>query len=200
MGSASPPYQMRVMLTYLLMELSPSWGAANCAATRELLSILWNPKVHYRVHKSPPLVHILSHINLIHTIPSHLSKIHFNFVHPPTSWSSQWMRIMLPRLNAWSLLHDKELRHVQMNLTWKLQWYYFGHFTSYNLSKWKIKEFDRSSFCYRDQESLSLSFDRALDLFLSPLGSVISFKDFVNNWWRKFQGITLLQSSICFID
>jgi hypothetical protein len=26
----------------------------------------------------------------IHTIPSYLSKIHFNIVHPPTSWSSQW--------------------------------------------------------------------------------------------------------------
>jgi hypothetical protein len=36
--------------TYLLMELSPSWEATNCAATQELPSILWNPKVHHRVH------------------------------------------------------------------------------------------------------------------------------------------------------
>jgi hypothetical protein len=29
-----------------------------------------------------------SQINPVHTIPSYLYKIHFNIVHPPTSWSS----------------------------------------------------------------------------------------------------------------
>jgi hypothetical protein len=62
------------------MELSPSWEAANCATTQELPSILWNPKVHYRVHKSPALVPVLSQINPIYTIPSYLSTIHFNIV------------------------------------------------------------------------------------------------------------------------
>jgi hypothetical protein len=75
-------------LTHSLMELSLFWEAANCAATQEFLSVLWNPKVHYRVQKSPPLVPILSQIDLIHNIPSYLSKIHFNIVRPPTSWSS----------------------------------------------------------------------------------------------------------------
>jgi hypothetical protein len=46
-------------LTHSLMELIHSWEAANCAATQELPSILWNPEVHYRVHKSPSLVPIL---------------------------------------------------------------------------------------------------------------------------------------------
>jgi hypothetical protein len=64
-------------LTYLLTELSPSWEAANCVAIQEIPSNFKKPE------GSSPCSQELS------TGPYHpiLSKIHFNTVHPPTSWS-----------------------------------------------------------------------------------------------------------------
>jgi hypothetical protein len=46
-----------------------------CSHSKELPSILWNPKVHHRVHKSPPLVPILSHIDPVHTTTEHITSI-----------------------------------------------------------------------------------------------------------------------------
>jgi hypothetical protein len=63
------------LLAYLLTELSPFWKAVNCAATQVIPSILWIPKVHYRLQKSPPLVPIVGQFDPVHTIPSYLSKI-----------------------------------------------------------------------------------------------------------------------------
>jgi hypothetical protein len=106
-------------LNYLLTELSPSSGAVNCAAPQEPPSILWNPKVQYRVHKSPPLVPIPSHISPIHSIPSYLSKIRFHIVNPPMSWVFLVVSFLLacPPI---SYMHSFQ---VMWNLSWaKWRW------------------------------------------------------------------------------
>jgi hypothetical protein len=63
------------------MELTTSL-AANRPATRRIPKILWNPKVHYSINKSPPLVFIMGHMKPVHITPSDFSKIHFNIILP----------------------------------------------------------------------------------------------------------------------
>jgi hypothetical protein len=69
---------------YNSMKHSRSWETNGHSANQEMPRLLWNPQVHYRVHKSLPKVPILSQMDSLHSFVTYFFKINFNIILPFT--------------------------------------------------------------------------------------------------------------------
>ena len=111
------------LLTYLLthsVEHSRSWETNKFSASQEIPRILWNPKVHHRIHMCPPPVPILSRLYRVHTPTSHFLKIRLNIILPSMPGSPKWsLSFRFPHQNpvyASSLPHTRYVPHSSHSL------------------------------------------------------------------------------------
>ena len=104
-------YLLSYLLTYLLLHGAESLRTQQVFGSEEIPHILWKPKVHYRSHKCPPPVPILSHLYPVHTPTSLFLKIHLNIVLHSTPRSPKWsLFFSFPYQNpvyAYSLPHTR---------------------------------------------------------------------------------------------
>jgi hypothetical protein len=107
-------YLLTYVLAYLLtysMRHSSSSDDNRFAVSQEILRIVWNTKVHYRIHKCPPSVPILSQLDPFYNSTSHFLKIQLIIILPSTPGSPQWSLSL--RFSHQNTVHVSSLPHMQ---------------------------------------------------------------------------------------
>ena len=77
------------ILTHTMQQCSSS-EVNQFSVSQEIPHILWNPKVHYCIHKCSPPVPILSWISPVHSLTPLYLMINLNIIFPSAPGSSKW--------------------------------------------------------------------------------------------------------------
>jgi hypothetical protein len=88
-----PRNRMGRDLNWILCSAWKKWIGGTPQEYPPYIRLLWNKKLHYHVHKTPPpstLVSILSQISPAHTFPPYFPKIHSNIIRTSTPTSTKW--------------------------------------------------------------------------------------------------------------
>jgi hypothetical protein len=112
------------------MQQSPFREANSHSAGQEVTRILWNPKIHYRVHNSRPLVPILSQMNPVHNFPPYFPKIRSNIILPSSPRSTDFFPSIFYSIFCISHFSHACYTHRQSHPPW------FDH---PNINSWRVQ-------------------------------------------------------------
>jgi hypothetical protein len=100
-NTAPTTLHLKWSISHSQLQYIPTWEASRFSACKEIPRILWNPKVHYHIHKCPPPVLILSQLNAAHTSTSHFLKIHLDIILPSMHETPKWsLSLRFPHQNS----------------------------------------------------------------------------------------------------
>ena len=172
------------------MEQSPSWEANRFLSSQEIPRILWNPNVHYRIHKCPPPVPI-SKLDPVHILTSHFLKIYINITFPSTPGSPMWSLSL--RFSHQNPVYASLLPHTRyMPRPSHSYWFYHLYYIGWGV---QIIKFLLCSFLYSPLTSSLLGPNVLLNTLFSntlSLRSSLSVSDQVSHPYKTTCRIIVL--------
>ena len=122
-----------IIIIYYSRKSNPTWEASRSPVSQEIPRNSWKPKVHYRIHNSPPPIPILSQINPHHALPFYFCNIHFNIILPSTLRFSTWsLSFRFPTKTLYAFLFFHILHVPKCHVS--------RHFTPFMSSRNKTRE------------------------------------------------------------